>query len=112
MIIGAGKIVLPGIRSDRRRKVQSRALSISRVIDAVKAQLESLLRERRNIADNEDDDFRVMDTRQIAETLRIRPGHQSDLLPVLRCHRHNLRGFPGEARRPARLDPIEALRHE
>jgi putative ABC transport system permease protein len=38
-------------------------------IDAVKAQLIDLLRERRNIAENEDDDFRVMDTRQIAETL-------------------------------------------
>ena len=38
-------------------------------IDAVKQQLTLLLRERRNIADNEDDDFRVMDTRQIAETL-------------------------------------------
>ena len=38
-------------------------------IDAVKDQLSLLLRERRNIAENEDDDFRVMDTRQIAETL-------------------------------------------
>jgi len=38
-------------------------------IDAVKEQLTELLRERRNITENEDDDFRVMDTRQIAETL-------------------------------------------
>ena len=38
-------------------------------IDAVKDQLSLLLRERRNIAENEDDDFRVMDTQQIAETL-------------------------------------------
>ena len=38
-------------------------------IDAVKDQLGMLLRERRNIAENEDDDFRVMDTRQITETL-------------------------------------------
>jgi putative ABC transport system permease protein len=38
-------------------------------IDAVKDQLNQLLRERRNISENEDDDFRVMDTRQIAETL-------------------------------------------
>ncbi|BAZ94442.1 ABC transporter membrane protein [Thiohalobacter thiocyanaticus] len=38
-------------------------------IDRVKAQLISLLRERRNISEFEDDDFRVMDTRQIAETL-------------------------------------------
>ncbi len=41
----------------------------SSAIDAVKSQLTDLLRERRNIAENEDDDFRVMDTRQIAETL-------------------------------------------
>ncbi len=38
-------------------------------IDAVKEQLTLLLRERRNIAENEEDDFRVLDTRQIAETL-------------------------------------------
>ena len=38
-------------------------------IDAVKAQLTLLLRERRNIGENEEDDFRVMDTRQLAETL-------------------------------------------
>jgi len=38
-------------------------------IDAAKEQLNLLLRERRNIGDNEEDDFRVMDTRQIAETL-------------------------------------------
>ncbi|WP_296751509.1 ABC transporter permease [Thiobacillus sp.] len=38
-------------------------------IDAAKEQLTLLLRERRNIGENEDDDFRVMDTRQIAETL-------------------------------------------
>jgi putative ABC transport system permease protein len=38
-------------------------------IDAVKEQLTLLLRERRNIGENEEDDFRVMDTRQIAETL-------------------------------------------
>ena len=38
-------------------------------IDAVKVQLSALLRERRNIADNEDDNFRVMDTRQIADML-------------------------------------------
>lgn len=41
----------------------------STAIDAVKSQLTNLLRERRNIGENEDDDFRVMDTRQIAETL-------------------------------------------
>jgi putative ABC transport system permease protein len=38
-------------------------------IDAVKKQLTLLMRERRSIGENEEDDFRVMDTRQIAETL-------------------------------------------
>jgi putative ABC transport system permease protein len=38
-------------------------------IDAAKSQLTLLMRERRNIGDNEEDDFRVMDTRQIAQTL-------------------------------------------
>jgi putative ABC transport system permease protein len=38
-------------------------------IDAVRDQLTLLLRERRKIAENEDDDFRILDTRQIAETL-------------------------------------------
>jgi putative ABC transport system permease protein len=38
-------------------------------IDAVKNQLTLLMRERRNISDNEEDDFRVVDTRQIAEAL-------------------------------------------
>jgi len=38
-------------------------------MDAVKLQLTSLLRERRKIGATEDDDFRVMDTRQLAETL-------------------------------------------
>lgn len=38
-------------------------------IDAVKEQLTLLMRERRNIGESEDDDFQVMDTRQIAETL-------------------------------------------
>ena len=38
-------------------------------VDAVNQQLTSLLRERRKIGENEEDDFRVMDTRQLAETL-------------------------------------------
>ncbi len=38
-------------------------------IDAAKAQVTLLMRERRNIGATEEDDFRVMDTRQIAETL-------------------------------------------
>jgi len=38
-------------------------------IDAVKEQLTLLLRERRKLGENEEDDFRVLDTRQIAEAL-------------------------------------------
>jgi len=38
-------------------------------IDAVREQLILLLRERRNIGDGEDEDFRVLDARQIAQTL-------------------------------------------
>jgi putative ABC transport system permease protein len=38
-------------------------------IDAVKDQITLLMRERRNIDESEDDDFRVMDTRQISQTL-------------------------------------------
>ncbi|NLC69751.1 MAG: FtsX-like permease family protein [Desulfuromonadaceae bacterium] len=45
------------------------SVSNSASIDGVKKQLTLLMRERRNISESEDDDFRVMDTRQIAETL-------------------------------------------
>ena len=38
-------------------------------IDAVKTQVTELMRERRKVAESEDDDFRVMDTRQLAQTL-------------------------------------------
>ena len=37
--------------------------------DTVKARVEKLLRERRKIGDNEDDNFNVLDTKQIAEAL-------------------------------------------
>ncbi len=37
--------------------------------EKVKNEIEALMRERRRIAENEDDDFNVLDTRQIAETL-------------------------------------------
>jgi len=37
--------------------------------DRVKDQITSLMRERRKIGENEDDNFRVLDTKQIAETL-------------------------------------------
>ena len=69
-------IVVMPLRAVQRRLAGSQdigrltiSVKESASIDAVKAQLSLLLRERRNIAENEDDDFRVMDTRQIAETL-------------------------------------------
>ncbi|MHB8759339.1 MAG: ABC transporter permease [Thiobacillus sp.] len=68
-------IVMP-LRTVQRRLAGSQdvnRLSVSvrggASIDAAKDQLTLLLRERRGIAGNEEDDFRVMDTRQIAETL-------------------------------------------
>jgi putative ABC transport system permease protein len=68
-------VVMP-LRTVQRRLAGSQdinRLSISvregASIDTVKDQLSLLLRERRNIAENEEDNFRVMDTRQIAETL-------------------------------------------
>jgi putative ABC transport system permease protein len=68
-------VIMP-LRTVQRRLTGSQdigRLSISvrdtTSIDAVKKQLTLLMRERRNIGENEDDDFRVMDTRQIAETL-------------------------------------------
>src|SRR5574343_853121 len=44
------------------------------------AQLRSLMRERRKLADNVDDNFNVMDTRQIAETLSGTIGTMTALL--------------------------------
>ena len=41
----------------------------SNATDAVKARVETLLRERRKIGANEDDNFNVLDTKQIAQTL-------------------------------------------
>ncbi|MGE3275923.1 MAG: ABC transporter permease [Vicinamibacterales bacterium] len=37
--------------------------------DRVKAAIEALMRERRHVRDGEDDDFNVLDTKQIAETM-------------------------------------------
>ncbi len=69
-------VVIMPLRTVQRRLTGSQdigRLSISvrekSSIDAVKKQLALLMRERRNIGANEEDDFRVMDTRQIAETL-------------------------------------------
>ncbi|HET8730400.1 MAG TPA: ABC transporter permease [Moraxellaceae bacterium] len=68
-------IVMP-LRTVQRRLVGNqdvRRMSVSVRddvgMDAVKKDLTLLLRERRNITENEDDNFRIMDTRQIAETM-------------------------------------------
>jgi putative ABC transport system permease protein len=68
-------VILP-LRTVQRRLTGSQdvnrimvSVSDGASIDGVKEQLTLLLRERRNIGENEDDNFRVMDTRQIAETL-------------------------------------------
>ncbi|HQL60975.1 MAG TPA: ABC transporter permease [bacterium] len=69
-------IVLMPLRTVQRRLTGSQDIGRLMVsvregasIDAVKEQLTLLMRERRRITENEEDDFRVMDTRQIAETL-------------------------------------------
>ncbi|HDQ39944.1 MAG TPA: FtsX-like permease family protein [Desulfonatronum sp.] len=68
-------IVVMPLRTVQRRLVGSQDINMTisvrgaSSIDAVKQQITLLLRERRNIGENQDDDFRVMDTRQIAETL-------------------------------------------
>ncbi len=69
-------IVVMPLRTVQRRLAGSQdinrltiSVKDSASIRATMTQLGSLMRERRNIADNEEDDFRVMDTRQIAETL-------------------------------------------
>jgi putative ABC transport system permease protein len=68
-------IVMP-LRTVQRRLTGSQdinrltvSVNSSASIDSVKEQLTLLMRERRTIGDNEEDNFRVMDTRQIAETL-------------------------------------------
>jgi putative ABC transport system permease protein len=68
-------IVMP-LKTAQRRITGSQDISALRIsvqdeaaIDQAKRQITLLLRERRNITDNEDDNFSVLDTRQITETL-------------------------------------------
>jgi putative ABC transport system permease protein len=68
-------VVMP-LKTAQRRITGSQDISALRIsvqdeaaIDQAKRQITLLLRERRNIADNEDDNFSVLDTRQITETL-------------------------------------------
>ena len=68
-------VVMP-LRTVQRRLTGSQEINRVMVsirqgssIDRVKEQLTALLRERRKIGPHEEDDFRVLDTRQLAETL-------------------------------------------
>ena len=68
-------IVLP-LKTAQRRIIGTQDISALRIsiqdeaaIQQAKRQVTLLLRERRNITDNEDDNFSVLDTRQITETL-------------------------------------------
>lgn len=70
------EIVVMPIRAVQRRLTGNREVSSIQVsvqnesdIDRVKNELTQLLRERRRLELNEDDNFNVQDTRQIAETL-------------------------------------------
>jgi len=69
-------VVLMPLRTVQRRLTGSQdvgsimiAVADAAATDQVKADLTELLRERRRIARNEDDNFNVLDTRQIAEAM-------------------------------------------
>ncbi len=69
-------VVIMPLRTVQRRLSGSRdigrlmiSVSPGASMDTIKTQITQLLRERRRITENEDDDFRVMDTRQLAQTL-------------------------------------------
>ena len=69
------RVIMP-IRTVQRRITGNRDISHIQVsvadegaIDQVKNQLVALMRERRHIAEQEEDNFNVLDTRQIAEVL-------------------------------------------
>jgi putative ABC transport system permease protein len=68
-------IIIP-LRTFQRRVAGNRDISLIQLsvrdesaIDRVKSAIERLMRERRHLAPNEENDFSVMDTRQIAQTL-------------------------------------------
>jgi putative ABC transport system permease protein len=68
-------IVMP-LRAVQRRLTGNQDVTLLRVsvkegvsVDRAKAQITSLMRERRRLGENEEDNFNVLDTRQIADTL-------------------------------------------
>ncbi|MGD9888795.1 MAG: ABC transporter permease [Halothiobacillaceae bacterium] len=69
-------VILMPLKTAQRRITGSQDITALRIsvqneaaIDQAKRQITLLLRERRNITANEDDNFSVLDTRQITETL-------------------------------------------
>jgi putative ABC transport system permease protein len=69
-------LILIPLRTFQRRIAGNRDISLVQLsvrdesaIDRVKLAVERLMRERRHLAPNEENDFSVMDTRQIAQTL-------------------------------------------
>jgi putative ABC transport system permease protein len=68
-------IVMP-LRAVQRRLTGNQDVTVLRVsvrdgasVDQAKAQIEILMRERRKLSESEEDNFNVLDTRQIADTL-------------------------------------------
>ena len=69
-------LILTPLRTFQRRIAGNRDIALIQLsvrdasaIDRVKSAIERLMRERRHLAPNEENDFSVMDTRQIAQTL-------------------------------------------
>ena len=69
-------LIMMPIRTVQRRLVGNQDVSAIMIsvadaaaIDRAKSQIEMLMRERRHIGEHEDDNFNVLDTRQIAEAL-------------------------------------------
>jgi putative ABC transport system permease protein len=64
------------------RKVNSLSISMAEEADSapLKASLRQLMRERRKLAEGDDDNFNIFDTQQLAETLSSTMGVLTDLL--------------------------------
>ena len=80
-------VVLIPIRTVQRRLTGNQDVSTVMLslrdgvaADAVMEQIRLLMRERRKLAENEDDDFNIMDTKQIAEILSGTIGTMTSLL--------------------------------